>query len=125
MNDKIKVAIAIAVGLVGGGILSTLGGGSEVTKNTLLGSKSVPNTILVGDFPEWTRNGSAFRCQDGKVQGCIGGSNCGTAGRTGTDQPVAVCQKCVNWIDIDELLTDKPDFNTNMLLQVDPNYGPN
>ena len=52
------------------------------------------------------------------------GSNCGTSGRTGTDQPVAVCQKCVNWIDIDELLTDKPDFDTNMLLQVDPNYGP-
>ena len=119
MNDKIKVTIAIAVGLVGGGLLSTLGGGSEVTKNTLLGAAPVGM-----EFPEWTRNGSAFRCQDGKVQGCIGGSNCGTSGRTGTDQPVAVCQKCVNWIDIDELLTDKPDFDTNMLLQVDPNYGP-
>ncbi len=119
MNDKVKLGIAIAVGLVGGGILSTLGGGSEVTKNVLLGSAPVGM-----EFPEWTRNGSAFRCQDGKVQGCIGGSNCGTSGRTGTDQPVAVCQKCVNWIDIDELLTDKPDFDTNMLLQVDPNYGP-
>ena len=119
MNDKVKLGIAIAVGLVGGGIISTFGGGPEVTKNTLLGAAPVGM-----DFPEWTRNGSAFRCQDGKVQGCIGGSNCGTAGRTGTDQPVAVCQKCVNWIDIDELLTDKPDFDTNMLLQVDPNYGP-
>ena len=120
MNDKVKVGIAIAVGLVGGGLLSTLGGGSEATKNVLLGS-SAPVGM---EFPEWTRNGSAFRCQDGKVQGCIGGTNCGTSGRTGTTQPVAVCQKCVNWIDMDELLTDKPDFNTNMLLQVDPNYGP-
>ena len=117
MNNKVKLAIAVVVGVVGGGLISTFGG-SEAPKNTLLGSNPV------GDFPEWTRNGSAFRCQDGKVQGCIGGSNCGTAGRTGTDQPVAVCQKCVNWIDIDELLTDKPDFDTNMLLQVDPNYGP-
>ena len=56
MNNKVKLAIAIAVGIVGGGILSNLGGGSEVTKNVLLGSNPV------GDFPEWTRNGSAFRC---------------------------------------------------------------
>ena len=120
MNNKVKLAIAVAVGIVGGGLISTLGGGSESPKNSLLGS-SAPVGI---EFPEWTRNGSAFRCQDGKVQGCIGGTNCGTSGRTGTTQPVAVCQKCVNWIDMDELLTDKPDFNTNMLLQVDPNYGP-
>ena len=119
MNNKVKLAIAVAVGVVGGGLLSTLGGGSEVTKNTLLGAAPIGM-----DFPEWTRNGSAFRCKNGKVQGCIGGTNCGTSGRTGTTQPVAVCQKCVNWIDMDELLTDKPDFNTNMLLQVDPNYGP-
>ena len=119
MNDKVKLGIAIAVGLVGGGIISTFGGGPEVSKNTLLGAAPVGM-----DFPEWTRNGSAFRCQDGKVQGCIGGTNCGTSGRTGTTQPVAVCQKCVIWFDMDELLTDKPDFNTNMLLQVDPNYGP-
>ena len=46
MNDKVKLGIAIAVGLVGGGILSNLGGGSEVSKNALLGSNSV------GDFPE-------------------------------------------------------------------------
>ena len=115
MNNKVKLAIAVAVGVVGGGLISTLGGGES--KVNLLGSSPT--------FPEWTRNGSAFRCKDGKVQGCIGGSNCGTSGRTGTTQPVAVCQKCVNWIDMDELLTDKPDFNTNMLLQVDPNYGPN
>ena len=120
MNNKVKLAIAVAVGIVGGGLISTLGGGSEAPKNVLLGS-SAPVGM---EFPEWTRNGSAFRCQDGKVQGCIGGTNCGTSGRTGTTQPVAVCQKCVNWIDMDELLTDKPDFNTNMLLQVDPNYGP-
>ena len=120
MNNKVKLAIALAVGIVGGGLISTLGGGSEAPKNVLLGS-SAPVGM---EFPEWTRNGSAFRCQDGKVQGCIGGTNCGTSGRTGTTQPVAVCQKCVNWIDMDELLTDKPDFNTNMLLQVDPNYGP-
>ena len=63
MNDKVKLGIAIAVGLVGGGIISTFGGGPEVSKNTLLGSN--PG----GDFPEWTRNGSAFRCKDGKVQG--------------------------------------------------------
>ena len=118
MNDKVKLGIAIAVGLVGGGIISTFGGGPEVSKNTLLGSAAV------GDFPEWTRNGSAFRCKDGKVQGCIGGTNCGTSGRTGTTQPVAVCQKCVNWVDMDEFLIENPDFNTNMLLQVDPNYGP-
>ena len=118
MNNKVKLGIAIAVGIVGGGLISTFGG-SEAPKNALLGS-SAP----VGDFPEWTRNGSAFRCQDGKVEGCIGGTNCGTAGRTGTTQPVAVCQKCVNWVNMDEFLTENPDFNTNMLLQVDPNYGP-
>ena len=55
MNNKVKLAIAVAVGVVGGGILSNLGGGSEVSKNTLLGSNPV------GDFPEWTRDGSAFR----------------------------------------------------------------
>ena len=119
MNNKVKLAIAVAVGIVGGGIISNLGGGPEVSKNTLLGSNAA-----VASFPEWTRDGSAFRCQDGKVQGCIGGTNCGTAGRTGTTQPVAVCQKCVSWIDMDDLLTNKPDYDTNMLLQVDPNYGP-
>ena len=41
-----------------------------------------------------------------------------------TTQPVAVCQKCEMWIDMDDLLTNKPDYDTNMLLQVDPNYGP-
>ena len=118
MNNKIKLAIAVAVGIVGGGLIGTLGG----TKPSGVVTASLASGM---EFPEWTRNGSAFRCKDGKVQGCIGGTNCGTAGRTGTTQPVAVCQKCVNWIDMDELLTDKPDFNTNMLLQVDPNYGPN
>ena len=114
MNNKVKLAIAIAVGVVGGGLISTLGGGES--KVTTLGSAPT--------FPEWTRNGSAFRCKNGKVQGCIGGTNCGTAGRTGTTQPVAVCQKCVSWIDMDDLLKSKPDYDTNMLLQVDPNYGP-
>ena len=118
MNNKVKLAIAVAVGIVGGGLIGTLGGG-ETTKP--LGSVSLASGM---EFPEWTRNGSAFRCQDGKVQGCIGGTNCGTSGRTGTTQPVAVCQKCVNWVDMDEFLTENPDFNTNMLLQVDPNYGP-
>ncbi len=118
MNNKVKLAIAVVVGVVGGGILSNLGGGSEVSKNTLLGSNPV------GEFPEWTRDGSAFRCQDGKVQGCIGGYSCGTSGRTGTTQPVAVCQKCEMWVDVDAFLTENPDFNTNMFLQVDPNYGP-
>ena len=120
MNNKIKLAIAVAVGIVGGGLIGTLGGGAEAPKNALLGS-SAPVGM---EFPEWTRNGSAFRCKDGKVQGCIGGTNCGTAGRTGTTQPVAVFQKCVSWIDMDDLLTNKPDYDTNMLLQVDPNYGP-
>ena len=120
MNNKVKLAIAVAVGIVGGGLISTLGGGSEEPKNAL-----VRSFAPVGmEFPEWTRNGSAFRCKNGKVQGCIGGTNCGTAGRTGTTQPVAVCQKCVSWIDIDDLLKGKPDYDTNMLLQVDPNYGP-
>ena len=114
MNNKVKLAIAIAVGVVGGGLIGTFGGGES--KVNLLGSAP--------PFPEWTRNGSAFRCKNGKVQGCIGGTNCGTAGRTGTTQPVAVCQKCVSWIDIDDLLKSKPDYNTNLLLQVDPNYGP-
>ena len=120
MNNKVKLAIAVAVGIVGGGLIGTLGGGSEAPKNALLGS-SAPVGM---EFPKWTRNGSAFRCKDGKVQGCIGGTNCGTAGRTGTTQPVAVCQKCVSWIDMDDLLKSKPDYDTNMLLQVDPNYGP-
>ena len=114
MNNKVKLAIAIAVGVVGGGLISTFGGGES--KVSLLGSGTT--------FPEWTRNGSAFRCKDGKVQGCIGGTNCGTAGRTGTDQPVAVCEKCVNWVDMDEFLTENPDFNTNMLLQTLEGYGP-
>ena len=118
MNNKIKLAIAVAVGIVGGGLIGTLGG-SEPTKP--LGGASLASGM---EFPEWTRNGSAFRCKDGKVQGCIGGTNCGTAGRTGTTQPVAVCQKCVSWIDMDDLLTNKPDYDTNMLLLVDPNYGP-
>ena len=118
MNNKVKLAIAVAVGIVGGGIISNLGGGPEVSKNTLLGSNPV------GDFPEWTRDGSAFRCKDGKVQGCIGGSKCGTVGRTGTDQPVAVCDKCVNWVDLDEFLVENPDFNTNMFLQTLEGYGP-
>ena len=118
MNNKVKLAIAVAVGIVGGGLIGTLSG-SEPTKP--LGGASLASGM---EFPEWTRNGSAFRCKDGKVQGCIGGTNCGTAGRTGTTQPVAVCQKCVSWIDMDDLLTNKPDYDTNMLLQVDPNYGP-
>ena len=119
MNNKVKLAIAVAVGIVGGGIISNLGGGPEVSKNTLLGSNPV------SDFPEWTRDGSAFRCQDGKVQGCIGGSKCGTVGRTGTAQPIAVCEKCVNWVDLDEFLVENPDFNTNMFLQTLEGYGPN
>ena len=119
MNNKVKLAIAVAVGLVGGGLLSTLGGGPEVSKNTLLGSNPVGM-----EFPEWTRDGSAFRCKDGKVQGCIGGSKCGTVGRTGTDQPVAVCDKCVNWVDLDEFLVENPNFNTNMFLQTLEGYGP-
>ena len=114
MNNKVKLAIAIGVGIVGGGLIGTFGGGES--KVTQFGSSIT--------FPEWTRNGSAFRCKNGKVQGCIGGTNCGTSGRTGTTQPVAVCQKCVSWIDMDDLLTSKPDYDTNMLLQVDPNYGP-
>ena len=116
MNNKVKLAIAVAVGVVGGGLISTFGGGES--KVTMLGS--APTT-----FPEWTRNGSAFRCKDGKVQGCIGGSKCGTVGRTGTDQPVAVCDKCVNWVDLDEFLVENPNFNTNMFLQTLEGYGPN
>ena len=120
MNNKVKLAIAVAVGIVGGGIISTFGGGSEAPKNTLLGSNAA-----VASFPEWTRDGSAFRCKDGKVQGCISGSKCGTVGRTGTDQPVAVCDKCVTWVDLDEFLVENPDFNTNMFLQTLEGYGPN
>ena len=119
MNNKVKLAIAVAVGIVGGGLISTFGG-SEAPKNTLLGSNAD-----VASFPEWTRDGSAFRCKDGKVQGCIGGSKCGTVGRTGPDQPVAVCEKCVNWVDLDEFLVENPDFNTNMFLQTLEGYGPN
>ena len=118
MNTKVKLAIAVAVGIVGGGLISTFGG-SEAPKHPLLGSNPVAS------FPEWTRDGSAFRCKDGKVQGCIGGSKCGTVGRTGTDQPVAVCEKCVNWVNLDEFLVENPDFNTNMFLQTLEGYGPN
>ena len=118
MNNKVKLAIAVAVGIVGGGLIGTLGGG-ESTKQ--LGSASLASGM---EFPEWTRDGSAFRCKDGKVQGCIGGYKCGTSGRTGTTQPVAVCQKCENWVDLDEFLPENPDFDANMFLQVDPNYGP-
>jgi len=77
MNNKIKLAIAVAVGIVGGGVISTLGGG-ESTKQ--LGSASLASGM---EFPEWTRDGSAFRCKD-----------------------------------------ENPDFDANMFLQVDPNYGP-
>jgi hypothetical protein len=34
MNNKVKLAIAVAVGIVGGGVISTLGGG-ESTKQVL------------------------------------------------------------------------------------------
>ena len=115
MNNKVKLAIAIAVGVVGGGLIGTFGGGES--KVTQLGSSIT--------FPEWTRNGSAFRCKNGKVQGCIGGTKWGTVGRTGTDQPVAVCDKCVNWVDLDEFLVENPDFNANMFLQTLEGYGPN
>ena len=54
MNNKIKLAIAVAVGIVGGGLISTLGGG-ESTKQ--LGSASLASGM---EFPEWTRDGSAF-----------------------------------------------------------------
>jgi hypothetical protein len=117
MNNKVKLAIAVAVGIVGGGLIGTLGG----TKPSGVISASVASEM---EFPEWTRNGSAFRCKDGKVQGCIGGYSCGTSGRTGTTQPVAVCQKCEMWVDLDEFLPENPDFDANMFLQVDPNYGP-
>ena len=117
MNNKVKLAIAVAVGIVGGGLISTFGGPEE-PKHPLLGSNPVAS------FPDWTRDGSAFRCKDGQVQGCIGGSKCGTVGRTGTDQPVAVCDKCVNWVDLDEFLVENPDFNTNMFLQTLEGYGP-
>ena len=118
MNNKVKLAIAVAVGIVGGGLISTLGGGPEAPKNPLLGSNPV------AAFPEWTRDGSAFRCKDGKVQGCIGGTKCGTVGRSGTDQAVAVCEKSVNWVDLDVFLVENPNFNTNMFLQTLEGYGP-
>ena len=54
MNNKVKLAIAVAVGVVGGGLISTFGGGES--KVSLLGSGTT--------FPEWTRNGSAFRCKN-------------------------------------------------------------
>ena len=116
MNKKIGLGIGAALLLAVTGC--SLFNKDEAPKNSLLGSNPVAS------FPEWTRDGSAFRCKDGKVQGCIGGTNCGTAGRTGTDQPVAVCEKCGNWVDMDELLTENPDFNTNMLLQTLEGYGP-
>ena len=47
MNNKVKLGIAIAVGIVGGGLISTFGG-SEAPKNPLLGSNAVAS------FPEWT-----------------------------------------------------------------------
>ena len=120
MNKKIGLGIGAAVLLAVTGC--SLFSKDEAPKNPLLGSNAV---AAVGDFPEWTRDGSAFRCKDGKVQGCISGSKCGTVGRTGTDQPVAVCDKCVNWVDLDEFLVENPDFNTNMFLQTLEGYGPN
>lgn len=117
MNKKIGLGIGAALLLAVTGC--SLFSKEEAPKNALLGSNPVAS------FPEWTRDGSAFRCKDGKVQGCIGGTNCGTVGRTGTTQPVAVCDKCVNWVDLDEFLTENPDYNTNMLLQTLEGYGPN
>ena len=116
MNKKIGLGIGAAVLLAVSGC--SLFSKDEAPKNALLGDNPVTS------FPEWTRDGSAFRCKDGKVQGCISGSKCGTSGRTGTDQPVAVCDKCVQWVDLDEFLTENPDFNTNMLLQTLEGYGP-
>ena len=116
MNKKIGLGIGAAVLLAVSGC--SLFNKEEAPKNTLLGSNAVAS------FPEWTRDGSAFRCKDGKVQGCISGSKCGTSGRTGTDQPVAVCDKCVRWVDLDEFLVENPDFNANMFLQTLEGYGP-
>ena len=117
MNKKIGLGIGAAVLLAVSGC--SLFSKDEAPKNTLLGSNAVAS------FPELTRDGSAFRCKDGNVQGCIGGTKCGTVGRTGTDQPVAVCDKCVNWVDLDEFLVENPDFNANMFLQTLEGYGPN
>ena len=117
MNKKIGLGIGAAVLLAVSGC--SLFSKDEAPKNTLLGSNAVAS------FPEWTRDGSAIRCKDGKVQGGIGGSKCGTVGRTGTDQPVAVCDKCVQWVDLDEFLVENPDFNANMFLQTLEGYGPN
>ena len=117
MNKKIGLGIGAAVLLAVSGC--SLFNKDEAPKNTLLGSNPVAS------FPEWTRDGSAFRCKDGKVQGSIGGTKCGTVGRTGPDQPVAVCDKCVNWVDLDEFLVENPDFNANMFLQTLEGYGPN
>ncbi len=116
MNKKIGLGIGAAVLLAVSGC--SIFNKEEAPKNVLLGSNPVTS------FPEWTRDGSAFRCKDGKVQGCIGGTKCGTVGRTGTDQPVAVCDKCVNWVDLDEFLVANPDFNANMFLQTLEGYGP-
>ena len=116
MNKKIGLGIGAAVLLAVSGC--SIFNKEEAPKNVLLGSNPV------AAFPEWTRDGSAFRCKDGKVQGCIGGTKCGTVGRTGTDQPVAVCEKCVNWVDLDEFLVENPNFNTNMFLQTLEGYGP-
>ena len=117
MNKKIGLGIGAAVLLAVSGC--SLFNKDEAPKNTLLGSNPVAS------FPEGTRDGSAFRCKDGKVQGCIGGSKCGTVGRTGTYQPIAVCEKCVYWVDLDEFLVENPDFNANMFLQTLEGYGPN
>ena len=50
MNNKVKLAIAVAVGIVGGGLIGTLGG----TKPSGVISASVASEM---EFPEWTRDG--------------------------------------------------------------------
>ena len=47
MNNKVKLAIAVAVGIVGGGLISTFGG-SEAPKNTLLGSNAAVASFQSG-----------------------------------------------------------------------------
>ena len=59
MNDKVKLGIAVFVGIVGGGLLSTLGGGPEVSKNTLLGSGYNNGSITVVTTQQGGSNGDA------------------------------------------------------------------
>ena len=118
MNNKIKLAIAVAVGIVGGGVISTLGGG-ESTKQ--LGSASLASgrSFLNGQEMVLHSDVRMVRFRDVLVD-----INVELLEELELLNLLQYVRSVRMWVDLDEFLPENPDFDANMFLQVDPNYGP-